>query len=231
MASLAKRLQFVLNDKRLTQEKLSEMADVAQMTISNIVNDVTKKPRDLLRIAGALGVDPNWLQSGVGEYIPKDEHAIPLMQLEKDDDHNVRIDYLDVRLAAGQTGFSGVDYPEIIHSIWFSKSGVMEIVGQSQIKGMYLANVPTDSMEPTITKNDIVFIDTNVKEYIGEGIYAFSIEGDLYIKRLQKVLGVYRAISDNRAHYEPFDISVEIFNTAKIIGKFIRVLPINPRNL
>ena len=86
-------------------------------------------------------------------------------------------------------------------------------------------------MMPTISPKDLVFIDTNINSYVGEGIYAFWLNGEDYIKRLQRLpTGVFRALSDNKL-YEPFDITEEFFDSAEIIGKFIRVVPVEPREL
>ena len=104
-------------------------------------------------------------------------------------------------------------------------------MGKSTNDGISLINVPTDSMVPTINKGDIVFVDTKINYYTGEGVYFFLLNGGAYIKRLMKLpTGVYRAISDNSV-YPDFDISDELFDTAVIIGKFIKVLPINPKDL
>ena len=86
-------------------------------------------------------------------------------------------------------------------------------------------------MAPTITQNDIVFIDTNVKEYIGEGVYSFNLNGETYIKRLQRLpTGVIMALSDNPL-YHPFEITESLFDTAKIIGKFIKAVELKPKDL
>ncbi|TRB89709.1 helix-turn-helix transcriptional regulator, partial [Mannheimia haemolytica] len=80
-------------------------------------------------------------------------------------------------------------------------------------------------------KGDVVFIDTTINYYNNEGVYIFVIDDEVYIKRLQKIPGgIYRALSDNKT-YEPFDIKRETLDTAIILGKFIRVLPINPKDL
>lgn len=50
--------------KNLTQEDLARAAGVTQSTIGNIEAGTRKSPRELLAIAGALGVDPLWLKTG-----------------------------------------------------------------------------------------------------------------------------------------------------------------------
>lgn len=78
------------------------------------------------------------------------------MSTDSDEHHRFRVDYLDVQAAAGHSGIENADYPEVIQSIYFSKEGLLEIVGKSTNDGISLINVPTDSMVPTINKGDIV---------------------------------------------------------------------------
>ncbi|WP_288319693.1 S24 family peptidase [uncultured Haemophilus sp.] len=147
------------------------------------------------------------------------------------DAHRFKIELLDVQAKAGVGGIINNEYPEVIQAIYFSLDGLLEIVGRKTDDGLFMINIPTDSMSPTIDKGDVVFVDTNVRNYYGEGIYIFAIDNEVYIKRLQKIPGgTYRALSDNK-NYDPFDITEDVFNTAIVIGKFVRVLPIDPRDL
>lgn len=231
MQTLADRIRIELSKKRLSQQWLAEQVGVSQQAIAKVVNGDTKSPKNIVEIATALGVDVNWLKTGEGEPIAQGSIISSLVSTDSDEHHRFRVDYLDVQAAAGHSGIENADYPEVIQSIYFSKEGLLEIVGKSTNDGISLINVPTDSMVPTINKGDIVFVDTKVNYYTGEGVYFFLLNGGAYIKRLMKLpTGVYRAISDNSV-YPDFDISDELFDTAVIIGKFIKVLPINPKDL
>jgi transcriptional regulator with XRE-family HTH domain len=50
-----------------SQEQLADRAGVSQGTIGNIESGFRKNPRELLAIANALGVRPEWLKDGKGE--------------------------------------------------------------------------------------------------------------------------------------------------------------------
>lgn len=106
----------------------------------------------------------------------------------------------------------------------------MQIIGRYSEKGICIFNVPTDSMEPTISSKDLVFIDT-ILNILSEREFYARLNGKDYIKRLQQLpTGIIRALSDNKL-YDPFDITEELFDTAEIVGKFIRVVPLNPKEL
>ncbi|WP_118856223.1 XRE family transcriptional regulator [Haemophilus haemolyticus] len=231
MTTLAERLTSIMSEKGLSQAELARMTGIKQPSVFKIVSGQTLNPKNIVEIATALGVDVNWLKTGEGEPIAQGSIISSLVSTDSDEHHRFRVDYLDVQAAAGHSGIENADYPEVIQSIYFSKEGLLEIVGKSTNDGISLINVPTDSMVPTINKGDIVFVDTKVNYYTGEGVYFFLLNGGAYIKRLMKLpTGVYRAISDNSV-YPDFDISDELFDTAVIIGKFIKVLPINPKDL
>lgn len=150
-----------------------------------------------------------------------------ITQHEQDASHTHRIDYLDVRAAAGLVGFENSDYPEIVSSLFLSDEGLLQIIGRKSAAGIKIVNVPTDSMEPTIRKGDWVFLDTNIDYYNGDGVYAFAIDNALFIKRIQKLVGGgYRLHSDNK-DYDPQDITDEICQTAKFVGRFIKTIHID----
>lgn len=225
MSDLATRLQALLEEKRLSKNAFAKMVGVSQPAISDIINGKTRDPKNILEIATALGVDPNWLKTGEGS------RDTSLVVSESNAEHKLKMDHLSVSAIAGYHGFNNSDYPDVIRSIYFSENGLLEIVGKKTTQGLYLINVPTDSMSPTIKKGDIVFVDVSINAYVGEGVYVFDLNGETYIKRLQRIpTGVIRALSDNPL-YPPFDITEKLFNTAVVRGKFIRVLPINPKDL
>lgn len=231
--TLAERLRYMMDFNALSQQSLADKVGVSQQAIGQILKGEISNPKKILEISTALGVNPHWLKTGSGPIEPTAQGTSiqSLVSTDNDEHHRFRVDYLDVQAAAGHSGIENADYPEVIQSIYFSKEGLLEIVGKSTNDGISLINVPTDSMVPTINKGDIVFVDTKVNYYTGEGVYFFLLNGGAYIKRLMKLpTGVYRAISDNSV-YPDFDISDELFDTAVIIGKFIKVLPINPKDL
>jgi transcriptional regulator with XRE-family HTH domain len=62
--TIAERLKQARDKMGLTQEQLAAKASVSQGTIANIENGIRKKPREILNIARALNVQPDWLMSG-----------------------------------------------------------------------------------------------------------------------------------------------------------------------
>lgn len=229
LETLAARVKYMMDFNALSQQSLADQVGVSQQAIGQILKGDISNPKKILEISTALGVNPHWLKTGKGPMEPTSQ--ISSMSMQKDDDHTLRVDLLDAELAAHSSGIINLEYPDVISSIFFTHEGVKQILGRTTTDGVYMFKVPTDSMAPTITQNDIVFIDTNVKEYIGEGVYSFNLNGETYIKRLQRLpTGVIMALSDNPL-YHPFEITESLFDTAEIIGKFIKAVELKPKDL
>ncbi|TJY48095.1 XRE family transcriptional regulator [Histophilus somni] len=229
MNTLASRLNYLMNKIGVSQSELARYIGITQPSVHKILNGETRNPKNIVEIATALGVDVHWLKTGEGEPY-SNSHSSILVSNEPDEKHTHRINRYDFQLSAGD-GIINSDYPETISSIWLTPEGMMQIIGRYSEKGICIFKVPTDSMEPTISSKDLVFIDTNITYFAGDGIYAFRLNGKDYIKRLQQLpTGIIRALSDNKL-YDPFDITEELFDTAEIVGKFIRVVPLNPKDL
>lgn len=250
MTTLSERLKETRRKIGLTQAELGTRIGVSQNAIQKIENGETKEPRNILQLAEALGVNPHWLQFGnvnsinisgsslnnspvtnnTGDTAPAER--ISLVQDEPDDEHSHCLVHLDVNAAAGVVEYSNNDNPDIIQRIWLSDDGMLELVGKRSTNGLVIINVPTDSMAPTIPKGSTVVLDTLVNQYAGEGVYAFSREGNLFIKRLQKrVTGGYAVISDNKPSYQDEIVNDDFIDNAYFVGKFVRVWKIDAMEL
>lgn len=66
MKTIAERLKHARKELRLTQPALAKLAGVSAGTIGNIESGFRKDVRELLAIARAVGVNPEWLKTGKG---------------------------------------------------------------------------------------------------------------------------------------------------------------------
>lgn len=231
--SIKKRLEQMIAERGWNQTDLAFKLGITPQAVQQWLrneNPTTPSQARLRKISEISGYPVHWFSMS-DEEVKKDEFLISNMSGKSDLIHSYQIDLLDVNAKAGIGGCINNEYPDIIQSIYFSKDGLLEIVGRKTNNGLYMITVPTDSMSPTIDKGDVVFIDTNVTSYSGEGIYIFAVDNEVYIKRLQRVPGgIYKALSDNKS-YDPFEMRSDLFETVTIIGKFVRSLPIHPKDL
>lgn len=102
---------------------------------------------------------------------------------------------------------------EIIKNIWNSKPENLKIFKASG-----------DSMQETITDNDLLLIDISKTEYRNGGIFLLTINNDWYIKRLRvRLTGELDIISDN-PKYPIETLKQDTASEIKIIGRVIKNL-------
>lgn len=130
----------------------------------------------------------------------------------------VWIAHYDVRAAMGG-GQIPHDYPEMFQDVRVSPQHLREM-GVEFKEHFHLKMVTGwgQSMAPTIKHRDPLLVDVSVREFVGDGIYMFSWEGHLYIKRLQW-MGDDRLkmISDNTRHPPETIRSDETFIQARVL--------------
>ncbi|MBP3140853.1 S24 family peptidase [Aliivibrio fischeri] len=67
-----------------------------------------------------------------------------------------------------------------------------------------MLHVQGDSMSPTLQSNSLIAIE-EVDSFSDDGIYVFTWDNDLFVKRLQRTKAGIKVISDNTV-YEPWEI-------------------------
>ncbi|PNV83540.1 MAG: phage repressor protein [Sulfurimonas sp.] len=93
--------------------------------------------------------------------------------------------------------------------------------GERELKHIEAINVSGDSMEPTFSYNDIVFINRSKTDLQRGGVFTIRTEAGLFIKRVQKRIdGKIDIISDNQVYstqtLEPSEIEV----IGRVISRF-----------
>ncbi|WP_122563901.1 S24 family peptidase [Pseudomonas viridiflava] len=121
----------------------------------------------------------------------------------------VWIAHYDVRAAMGG-GQIPHEYPEMLQDIRVSPKHLREM-GVTFKEHFHLKVITGwgQSMAPTIKDRDPLLVDVTIREFTGDGIYLFSHDEMLYVKRLQKKgKDRFKMISDNK-HHDPEDIRVD----------------------
>lgn len=77
-----------------------------------------------------------------------------------------------------------------------------------------------DSMEPTIMNGSPMLVDTSKKEVRNGFIYVFDIDGDLVVKRIERLPdGSFDLISDNSNRYPTRTLTRETVATMTVVGR------------
>lgn len=193
---------------------------------------------DLLQIRTSLGATQEWMALKLGKSLKTYQNweknpeklshekierilstfnvELALQPEEKQLSELIEVPYYeDVRASMG----NGIlNHESEIRKIAFDAAMLRDIYKLYCTKGLSLINAYGDSMVPTIPSDSIVFIQ---KGDIPDGsICAAMLDGELYIKRLQK-RPVVKLISDNK-EYDP--ITIQEDDNFIILGKVIGVL-------
>lgn len=196
MTTLASRLQLSRKNSGFTQVQLAKLAGVSQNAIQKIESGQTKEPKNILALAKALGIEPEWLQYGTGKQTKIETNRIESNVKEIGsfelwdchtplNDDEVEVPFLkDIRFAASN-GFTDdiMDYNHF--KLRFSKA-ILRRQGV-QYNNAVCITADGDSMEPVIPDGSTVAIDIGNRVIRDGKIYAINHGGLLRIKILYKM--------------------------------------------
>jgi len=93
--------------------------------------------------------------------------------------------------------------------------------GERELKYIEAINVSGDSMEPTFSYNDIIFINRNKTDIQRGGVFTIRTEAGLFIKRVQKRIdGKLDIISDNKVYNTQTLDPQEIEVIGRVVSRF-----------
>ena len=187
METLAERINTALQTKGLSVNALARQVGVSYPAMRKITKGETLNPKFLFEIAEALNVSVEWLKTGEGssENLSDDPSG----------DH-IRFERLDVVAALGD-GYINNEAVEVVDFVHVDKEWAREKLG-GNLSRIQVITARGDSMQGTIEDGDVLFVDTSVHSFEGEGIYLLSFADGLKAKRLQaSVSGGLLVISDN----------------------------------
>lgn len=111
----------------------------------------------------------------------------------------ITIPHLNVAGSMGSGKAPPEHYIEVIRDItvhldWLRTQGL----SYSKLENLAIIDGDGDSMEGTFRNGDSLLVDRGITEIRTDAIYVFTLDGDLFIKRLQRMTGgSLRMISDN----------------------------------
>ena len=187
METLAERINIALQTKGLSVNALARQVGVSYPAMRKITKGETLNPKFLFEIAEALNVSVEWLKTGEG--------SSENLSDDPSDDH-IRFERLDVVAALGD-GYINNEAVEVVDFVHVDKAWAREKLG-GNLSRIQVITARGDSMQGTIEDGDVLFVDTSVHSFEGEGIYLLSFADGLKAKRLQaSVSGGLLVISDN----------------------------------
>ena len=178
-------------------------------------------------ISGLIKVydaNPFWLLQGVGEmFVSEEDKSKANMPANVDLTNTVFIPVVNMDVSAG-FGSLTEEIESTKDFVSFGKDWIKKHIS-ANINNLVMFTVRGDSMDggnSRIKNGSQIIVDTSVKEYINDGIYAIRIENALFVKRLQYMPGKLLVKSDNPI-YQPFEVDLKT-DSVNIIGAVVYVM-------
>ena len=169
-----------------------------------------------------MGFSANWVLTGEGSKDAKESREALIQdigKLRKLDEEFALIPGYNVQVAAGHGSLAGDESPTrelAFRRKWLRYRGLHE-------QDLALVFAKGDSMEPTISDNETVMVDTSERKLRDGHIYVIRNGDHLLVKRIQTLWndGV-QLLSDNK-EYPPQEISSSDLDALEVIGKVVWV--------
>lgn len=213
------RLQLLINEYG-SQQALSDAIGKSAAQISQWLNgspdSKTGKPRSLKsdtarEIEQKLGKPRAWFDQPLESIIEVENgYLVP--------DGYIKFAVMDAPAHMGTGVESNNEYIEIVNFVAVAETWAKKHLGGSLSKIQVITGIG-DSMAGTIEAGEILFIDTSINFYDGEGIYVIYTPNGRRAKRLQTLQnGNLKIISDNKK-YDTEIIDKNDLDQIHIFGK------------
>lgn len=212
-----RKLQNFLFDGK--QKKLADAIGKSPAQLNQWLNGYRNLSDGMaLQIERTLGLPWGWLNSS--DKVPLsllDENKSSEKLSDDPSGDHIRFERLDVIAALGD-GYINNETAEVVDFVHVDKAWAREKLG-GNLSRIQVITARGDSMQGTIEDGDVLFVDTSVHSFEGEGIYLLSFADGLKAKRLQaSVGGGLLVISDNPL-YRTETIEGEGLEKLTICGK------------
>jgi len=215
--TLGDRIKELASDKSMTLKDFYDHIGVSKPTIQNYISGKsTPNGSFLIGISSKIAVSPTWLLLGTGpKYIPSGDQNWSKVAISDPD--FVSIPRFDVAASAGQGSLAetaiGTGHYAFNRS-WLDRRGL-------QTDHLAVIAVRGDSMEPELYDQDLILLDRSQKEPRDGDMYVVRYSGELFVKRIQKILGGQIAMRSTNSYYESIRIKPEETNDLEFIGKVV----------
>ncbi|WP_367598028.1 S24 family peptidase [Pseudomonas fulva] len=210
---------------KLSQKEFAEAHDLDASYLSQLLNGHRKLGEKAARnLEVKIGLAAGMLTSPPAEEpsnaAPTNVVRLPTRAAK--DKNFVLIPYLDIAGSMGHGKVAPEMHIEVIrdmtvHLDWLRMQGLTF----SKVENLAIITGDGDSMSGTFADGDALLVDRGISEVRTDAIYVFTLEGDLYIKRLQRLTGgQLRMISDNPI-YPPITIDESMIERMHIQARVL----------
>ena len=216
MNTLKDRLEELMAEYGLTtQQQLADFAGVSKGLVGQWFNGSTglgAKPLSAFDKKTSFSI--NWLADGTGDKYKT--HVLPAIT-ESESEDRIRFPRLNAEATCG-AGTINDHYIEVVDYVTVAAEWAREKLG-GNLNKIQVITARGDSMEPTIENGDVMFVDTAVEAFEGDGLYLLWYIDGLKAKRLQSTVGGGLMIISDNSSYQTETVRGEDLNAVRIIGR------------
>lgn len=156
-----------------------------------------------------LSLGYGWMDADhSGEAFPEEDDLIYLRRL-------------NVSACCGAAGVQNYEDEAYVDLMGVSRVWFKENISKIREQGYELITASGDSMEPTFRNGDLIVVDRQDRDLKRDGVFCVLVDGDLYVKRVQRIPGAVLFISDNSL-YRPFEIPIkEVEFRLQVLGRVV----------
>lgn len=175
--SIGSRLKEARKEARLSQKQLAEKSGASQQMISKLETGKAKETSDIVALARACGIRPDWLQDGS---LPKyDRKRMDNQVIESGPEvgRQRKAPVVGTAIMGDDGYFEEIDYP-----VGFGDGYVL---ANTSDENAYSLRVRGDSMEPAIRDGWYVVCEPNSEPCVGEYVMVKTKSGRSMVKLLE----------------------------------------------
>jgi len=196
------------NGKKIFDKDVADILGVTQMNFATMKKRNKIPFGELLDFCATKSISINWILYGQS----------PESLVESTNKFFMVRYFRDINASAG--GGADSEY-EDSQEIEIPNEFLTMLGGEGELRNIEAINVSGDSMEPTFSYNDIVFINRGKTDLQRGGIFTIRTEAGLFIKRVQKRIdGKVDIISDNQVYSTQTLDPREIEVIGRVISRF-----------
>ena len=194
--------------KKIFDKDVADILGISQMNFATMKKRNKIPFGELLDFCATKSISINWMLYGQS----------PESLVEATNRFFMVKYFSDINASAG----AGADTEdEEAQEIEIPHEFVMMLGGERELRHIEAINVSGDSMEPTFSYNDIVFINRSKTDLQRGGIFTIRTEAGLFIKRVQKRIdGKLDIISDNEVYSTQTLDPNEIEVIGRVVSRF-----------
>ena len=206
---IVEEIKSIISDevapKKVFDKDVARVLGISQMNFATMKKRNKIPFNELLDFCAKRSISINWLLYGQS----------PESLVEATNKFYMVKYFSDINASAG--GGSDIECEEV-EELEIPEQFVFMLGGERELQNIEAINVSGDSMEPTFSYNDIVFINRSKTDINRGGIFTIRTEAGLFIKRVQKRIdGKLDIISDNSI----YNTQTLDANQLEVIGRVV----------